>query len=726
MGWFESQIEERRRSDEQLLEESLRAISDAVAGKARSCGSGSGSGAAAQAALEAVLAYYGAKLPDGVSLDGDEGIAQIVEGSLAPTGLMARPVRLSRGWHKDAVGAFVGFTEEGVPVALLPRIRGGYSVLLPTTGALEPVATTRIRLKEEAYCFYRPLPARSITMRDLVVYSMRSLDRGDYAFVVLATLAATLLGMLVPTVSQVIFGPVIESGDTRLLFPAVSLLLGASVAQLLLSAVRGLVMSRIQTKLTLPLEAAVMMRLLSLPTSFFRGQQTGDLASKLGAITSAASTLQNAILSTSLSSVFSLAYIAQIASFAPALVVPALAIIAATTAFSVVLVFVRQACSREIYVLSGKLSGWQYSIINGIQKIKLSGAETRAFAKWANGYAEIANLEYNGSKLLRYSSAIGTAISLAGTLAIYSASLAGGVTVSEYMAFASAFGMVSAAFSSLTSMAGQLAAVRPNLEGVKPMMDAVPESSEGKRSVRRLSGAFELDHVTFSYDEGERAVLDDLSLSVKAGSYVAVVGKTGCGKSTLMRVLLGFEQPKRGAVSYDRCDLRSLDVRSVRRNIGVVLQDGKLFAGSIYDNIAISCPGLTQQEAWEAAEMAGLADDIRAMPMGMQTMVTEGGGGISGGQRQRLMIARAVAGKPRILMFDEATSALDNATQRIVSESLDALKCTRLVIAHRLSTIRHCDRIVLLDHGRIAEDGTYEELMERGGLFAELVSRQQV
>ncbi|MDO4849787.1 MAG: ATP-binding cassette domain-containing protein [Coriobacteriia bacterium] len=724
MGWFESQIEERQRSDEQLLEESLRAISDAVAGKARA--GGPDAAAQAQAALEAVLAYYGAKLPDGVELDGDEDIAEVIEGRLAPTGLMARPVRLPRGWHKDAVGAFIGFTEEGVPVALLPRVRSGYSVLSPETGALEPVATTGIRLKEEAFCFYRPLPARAITVRDLVAYSLRSLDRSDYAFVVLATLAATLLGMLVPTVNQVIFGPVIESGDTRLLFPAVSLLLGASVAQLLLSAVRGLVMSRIQTKLTLPLEAAVMMRLLSLPTSFFRTQQTGDLASKLGVITSVASILQNALLSTSLSSVFSLAYIAQIASFAPALVLPALAIIAATTVFSIVLVFVRQARSRETYVLSGRLSGWQYSIINGIQKIKLSGAETRAFAKWANGYAEIANLECNGPRLLRYSSAVGTAISLAGTLVFYSASLAGGVTVSEYMAFASAFGMVSAAFSSLTSMAGQLAVVKPNLEGVKPMMDAVPESSEGKRCVRRLSGAFELDHVTFSYDDSERLVLDDLCLSVKAGSYVAVVGKTGCGKSTLMRILLGFEQPKRGAVSYDRCDLRSLDLRSVRRNIGVVLQDGKLFAGSIYDNIAVSCPGLTQQEAWEAAEMAGLAEDIRAMPMGMQTMVTEGGGGVSGGQRQRLMIARAVAGKPRILMFDEATSALDNVTQRIVGESLDALKCTRLVIAHRLSTIRHCDRIVLLDHGRIAEDGTYEELMEKGGLFAELVSRQQV
>lgn len=193
-----------------------------------------------------------------------------------------------------------------------------------------------------------------------------------------------------------------------------------------------------------------------------------------------------------------------------------------------------------------------------------------------------------------------------------------------------------------------------------------------------------------------------------------------------MRLLLGFETPQSGVVSYDGRDLSRLDVRSLRRNIGVVLQNGKLFGGSIYDNISISEPGLSLDDAWHAAELAGVADDIHMMPMGMQTIISEDGGGVSGGQRQRLMIARALAPKPKILMFDEATSALDNVTQRTVSESLDALDCTRLVIAHRLSTIRQCDRIVVPDKGRIAEDGTYDELVSAGGLFAELVSRQQL
>ena len=232
--------------------------------------------------------------------------------------------------------------------------------------------------------------------------------------------------------------------------------------------------------------------------------------------------------------------------------------------------------------------------------------------------------------------------------------------------------------------------------------------------------------MTFGYDESMPPILDDVSLKIRPGQYVAITGKTGCGKSTLMRLILGFETPKKGSVYFDGKDLQTIDLRSLRRKIGVVMQNGKLFQGDVFSNITISAPQLTMDDAWEAAEMAGMADDIRHMPMGMNTIVSEGGGGISGGQRQRLMIARAIAPRPKVLMFDEATSALDNLTQKKVSESLDGLKCTRLVIAHRLSTIKQCDRIIVLDKGKIIEDGTYDELIAKNGFFAELVERQRL
>jgi ABC-type bacteriocin/lantibiotic exporter with double-glycine peptidase domain len=286
--------------------------------------------------------------------------------------------------------------------------------------------------------------------------------------------------------------------------------------------------------------------------------------------------------------------------------------------------------------------------------------------------------------------------------------------------------MVMGAFSSLTSIALSIAGIRPVLEMAEPILKAEPEVAADKEMVTKVSGSIEVSHVSFRYEENTPYVLKDLSLRIKAGEYVAIVGRTGCGKSTLIRLLLGFEKPETGAVYYDRRDLASLDPRSLRKQIGVVIQNGQLFQGDIFSNITISAPQLTLADAWEAAETAGIAQDIRDMPMGMQTVISEGQGGVSGGQKQRLMIARAIVGRPRILIMDEATSALDNLTQKKVTDSLDALDCTRIVIAHRLSTIRSCDRIIALDKGRIVESGTYEELMERGGFFADLVKRQQI
>ena len=367
-----------------------------------------------------------------------------------------------------------------------------------------------------------------------------------------------------------------------------------------------------------------------------------------------------------------------------------------------------------------------YALITGIQKIKLAGAEKRAFARWGNLYAQSAKMTYDPPMFLKLNSVISLAISLTGTLVMYYMSVRAGLSVADYYAFNTAYGMVSGAFLSLAGIALSAAQIRPILTMVQPFFDAVPEVSDGKQVIERLSGGIELNNVSFRYNENMPLILDDLSLKIRPGQYVAIVGRTGCGKSTLLRLLLGFEKPQKGAIYYDGKDLERIDLRSLRRRIGVVMQNGKLFQGDIYSNIVISAPWLSQQDAWEAAELTGIAEDIRRMPMGMNTVISEGSGGISGGQRQRLMIARAIAPKPKILMFDEATSALDNITQKKVSESLDRLKCTRIVIAHRLSTIRQCDRILVLDHGRIVEDGTYDELIASDGFFAELVARQRL
>ena len=335
-------------------------------------------------------------------------------------------------------------------------------------------------------------------------------------------------------------------------------------------------------------------------------------------------------------------------------------------------------------------------------------------------------MEYNPSFFLKISPAVIAAIPLIGTAVIYYLSTEAGVSPSSYLAFSAAYGAITGAFAAFAGIITQASEIGPILEMAEPILKAEPEMTVEKETVTRLSGAIELSNVSFRYRDGTPNIIDGLSLRIKAGEYIAIVGKTGCGKSTLMRLLLGFETPQKGAIYYDRKDMRSLDLQSLRRRMGVVLQNGILFLGDIYSNITVSAPQLTMDDAWEAAEIAGIADDIRAMPMGMHTIIGEGQGGISGGQKQRIIIARAIAPKPRILLFDEATSALDNKTQKQVSQALDALKCTRIVIAHRLSTIQNCDRILVLDGGKIIEQGSYDALIQKGGFFADLVERQRV
>ena len=576
----------------------------------------------------------------------------------------------------------------------------------------------------DAVAFYKPFPLRSLTVRDLFHYCISCFNVFDFIFAAALTAIATAMGMLLPYLNNKLFDEVVMTKDIHLLYAVATFIIAVSLSQLLISTSASMINSRISDRVDNAVEAASMMRIMSLRPDFFKNYGSGELGSYMGSLNSLCTMLITGLADTALGSIFSLAYIGSIFKYAKGLVVPALVVIAATLIFSVVSMYSQMAITKKTLKLDAKESNSSYAIITGVQKIKLSGAEKRAFAKWGKSYADMAALTYNPPWIIKINPVIATSITLIGTIVMYFFAITTSVSPADYYSFNIAYGMVSAAFSSLLSVALTLSRIKPVVENVKPILEAEPEVGENKEIVTSLSGAIELDNVTFRYSDDTPIVIDNMSLRIKKGQYLAIVGATGCGKSTLMRLLLGFEKPQRGTIYYDRKDINKLDVRSLRSRIGVVMQAGKLFMGDIFENIALSAPHINLDEAWEAAEIAGIADDIRAMPMGMSTMVTEGQGGISGGQRQRIMIARAVASKPSILMLDEATSALDNITQKHVSDALDKLKCTRIVIAHRLSTIKQADRIIVLDKGRIIEDGTYEELIALNGYFKELVARQ--
>ena len=725
MGWFEKQIQQRSDLDQQLFEDSFFNVASIVTGD-RTASRFSDERIITGKAIDEVLKYYHYKPTEVPKTVKDP--EEYIDYCLRPHGLMRRDINLDEGWYRDSFGPVLAFMKDsGDPVTLLPKTLYGYYFIDKNTGKKVSLnKKTDALLERVGYCFYKPLPQRKIGVRDLLLYMKDCLSANDAALIVLSTLAFTLVGMIIPRVTKALTGSVIASGSASMLISIAICLVCTVLSSQLINSVKGMYLSRIQCKTSLGIQASMMMRVMSLPANFFRRYSAGELTNRSMSVNQLCNMLLGTVMSTGLSSLMSLLYITQIFSFAPSLVVPSLLIILVTVIFGAVSSLVQMKLSKQIMEYDAKASGLEYAMISGIQKIKLAGAEKRIFARWANQYATGAKYIYDPPTFIKINTVINTAIGLASTIILYFLASQSGIDQSSYFAFTSAYGCVMGAFSSLAGIALTAARIKPTLDMAKPFLETEPETSDNREIVTKLSGGIEMNNVYFRYGENTPYIVNDMSLKIRPGEYVAIVGRTGCGKSTLMRLLLGFETPERGAIYYDGKDIKKLDLCSLRRKIGTVMQSGGLFQGDIYSNIVITAPELTLDDAWEAAEKAGIADDIRSMPMGMQTLISEGQGGISGGQKQRLMIARAIAPKPKILMFDEATSALDNRTQKQVSEALDAMGCTRIVIAHRLSTIRHCDRILVLDKGKIIEDGTYSELIEKGGYFAELVERQRL
>ena len=726
MGLFEDQIKQRMQNDKGVMKKSLDQLSGAVTGKKATYADLEDPFFATRRAIEAVLGYYRCDVPDfPVHL---EEFDEQMEYMLRLSGMMSRQVSLTEGWYHDAIGPMIGFFKDSsLAVALLPHPLFGYRYVDPETGKYVRVnRKTVARFKENAICFYKPLPQKKLGIRDLLAYMLRCLRFGDYLLAVLATLVVTLVAMIEPYIVRFVSGPVIEANSIQALVSVAIFLVSVMISGQLLGLTKSLLMKRIEVKTSIYVEAAVMMRVLSLPANFFKKYSSGELAARVQSAKSLCGLIVSQIMSLSLTSIISILYVVQIASFAPPLILPSLIIILATVGLGLLISLIQIKRSEAIMNYSAKENGMVYATVNGIQKIRLSGSEKRAFARWSDIYSLSARMQYSPPLFLKVNGVFVAGVGLIGNIVLYYIAITQNIGVSNYYAFTASYGQVMSAFTALASIATSVASFRPLLNMAEPILKSEPEINEGKEVLNDVYGDIELEHVSFRYDSKTPYILNDLSLKIKAGEYVAIVGKTGCGKSTLVRLLLGFEKPERGSIYYDSKNLNQVDPKSLRKRMGVVTQDGKLFPGDIYSNIVITAPNLSVKDAWAAAEIAGIADDIREMPMGMNTIISEGQGGISGGQKQRLMIARAVVNKPNILIFDEATSALDNRTQKQVSDALDKLNCTRLIIAHRLSTIKHCDRILVMEGGSFIEDGTYDELIAKGGVFAELVERQRL
>lgn len=645
-----------------------------------------------------------------------------------------RRVTLRDGWWQRDGGPLLAYRlESNHPVALLPISATQYEILDPMQHTRErcdgAIAAT---LSSTAYTFYRPLPSQLKPIQ-LLQFALWG-HLGELAMVLLMGVAATLLGMLTPQATGILIDQAIPNADRQLVLQIACGLLATSFGATLFQLTQGIAIMRLETFADSSTQAAVWDRLLKLKASFFRQYSVGDLSARVSAISQIRQKLGNTVLKSLFSSVFSFLNLALLFYYSVPLALVATVVALINIAVTLISGIFTLRKVRPLLDQQGKLFGMMVQIINGVSKFRVAGAETRAFAYWGRQYRHQLKLmlasqgiEDNLAVINSLLSGLTPAVLFAVATALLQSSQAnnGNFSTGTFLAFNAAFGTFISGATSLSTTVVDVLEVLPIWQRAQPILQAVPEVDVSKADPGRLSGQVTVDRVVFRYRPDGAPTLDQVSIKAEPGEFIALVGPSGSGKSTLFRLLLGFDAPESGTIYFDGQDLAGLDVNAVRRQFGVVLQQSRLMSASIFENIASSAM-ITMDEAWEAARMAGLADDITAMPMGMHTVVSEGGTNLSGGQRQRLLIARALALRPRILLFDEATSALDNRTQAIVSESLDRLKVTRIVVAHRLSTIRNADRIYVLQNGRLIQVGNFDQLAAEEGLFQQLIKRQQV
>lgn len=638
--------------------------------------------------------------------------------------LRERAVTLDDGWWRSASGPLLGFVgATGAPVALLPSPRRGYDLIDPLTGSRTCVtAEIAATLSNRVHALYRPFPEGPMSAWQLVRFGLRRAGGDGWTIVAMAILGG-LLALVVPLTSGLLFNRFIPARDQSGVLQVAIAMLAAVLATGAFQITRAVAAARLGARMDESIEAAIWDRLLALPVTFFRHYSSGDLALRATGISAIRRIISGVVVTAVLGAAFSVFSFALLFFYDVRLALVAAVLLLVATALGVVAFVIQVRDRRSAFAVRGRQTGLVFQMLNGITKLRVAGAEARAFSVWARlvGGASARRSQLTETQLnVAY-----TALPLMALLVIFPTAVLGGtsLTAGTFLAFNTAFTQVIAAVVALGTSLGAVAQIVPLYERVKPILDAVPESDEAKADPGELMGDIEVSDVTFRYAADGPLVLDHVSFRARPGQFVALVGPSGSGKSTILRLLLGFERVESGSIHLDAQDLDGLDLPAVRRQMGVVLQSGQLSPGSIYSNIVGSAP-FTLDDAWEAARRSGLDADIKAMPMGMHTIVMEGGAGLSGGQRQRLLIARAIVGKPRILLFDEATSALDNRTQAVVTESLARLQTTRVVIAHRLSTVINADQIHVVDAGRIVESGTYQELMALGGVFAGLAARQ--
>lgn len=643
---------------------------------------------------------------------------------------VSREVVLEENWYKKDAGPLLAYFEEGrKPVACIPHGPSKYYAYESSKSKGKLIDTKYAsKLSGKADMVYRPFPEKSMKLLDLIKFGFQSAYKRDIVWYILMAILGTIIGLILPTINQQVYDSFIPLGDKNGLIGVCFLMLSITIGNLAFTIVKNLALFRGMNVMEYAVQNATYDRVFNLPASFFRNYDSAELAERVFSITDIFQACADTGIKTLFAAVLSLTYLIRMNSFCKVLMLPAVIMVLIVTLLIGIVGFIQIKYEAKLMDYKGELSSKMYQYINGISKIRIAGSENRVLKEYFKPYIELRKIDKRKDGLELVASEISAASTVIFNVVLYYVMVkkSASVSMGAFMGFSTAFGAFSGAVLEMMLAFLTINMVIPAYKRCKPVLLALPEFEENAEKVRSILGEIEVSNVDFAYDSESGNVLNQLSLQIKPGEYVGIVGSSGCGKSTLLKLLMGFEKPSRGRIYYDGKDLEGLDKRELRKKFGVVLQNGGIIAGSIYDNITITAPNVPMSKVEKIIEDVGLKDDIEAMPMKLHTILNETSGTISGGQKQRILIARALINSPIIIFFDEATSALDNVTQAMVVETLEKIKATKVVIAHRLSTVINCDRIIVLNKGCIEEQGTYDELMKNKGLFYDLASRQTV
>jgi ABC-type bacteriocin/lantibiotic exporter with double-glycine peptidase domain len=638
-----------------------------------------------------------------------------------------RQVQLEDKWWTRCTGKLLAFSaHDDTPVILSPGF-ADYTFVDPRTGHRCNARKNMDLLKKEAFALSYPLPQGKLTISSLIGHALRQLSVYDALYALLACLGVVGLTMFTPYACKLLFNEVIPSGDASQLAPIAVLLFSAAAGLVMVQMSRNFLVVRMKDKTEYAMQASLMTRLLSLPTQFFKKYSPGELSNRVLSVVRFSTQLTEDMLSTILTLLFTVVLFIQFFTYGGPLLWTGILVMA----LYLLTIYVQYSCRKRVQDqangAASKLTGIIYNLATGAQKIRTNGAEIRAFRHWAQAYEPS---DPDGSRypaLFNYSNSISYNFRLVPLIVTMLAAWHYGLGLSDYIAYCSVLAIATEAIQQFQRITKVLAQLAPEIKLCSPILEAESETQEGTVFLKDVSGSIDIRGLKFRYDEDMPYIFNNLNLRINAGDYVALVGPSGCGKSTLVRLMLGFEKPENGSIFFDEHNLEDINKPSLRRYcISICLQDSQLLEGTIRENILFGNDSFSDEEVWEAVRKAALEKDLQGMPLGLETPISADGQGVSGGQRQRILIARALIRQPRIVFLDEATSALDNISQHIITENMAQMKCTRITIAHRMSTIRQCNRIIVLDGGKVAEDGSYDELMAKGGLFSDIIKRQTV